>query len=294
MINRKIVKITNPKAHPGFLGEGHTAVHVIDGNAPEYTDPFILLMDDQLNLPGNGVVGGAHPHAGFEIATLVLEGQTGSGSHASVAGDLEWLTAGSGIVHTEEIKSHVKLRVLQLWFQLPQHKMWIEPKWQKLPLESTPIKKLGNAEMRIYSGSAFGHTSPILNEVPIQILHFTLSPNDEVTADIPAAFNGFIYMIEGSIQAGKDETMVVKQQAAWLDRLDDLGNSGLTIKGGTSGAQFVLFAGMPQKIRLYSSGPFISDNNEDFKKLYSLYRSGRMPHVNDLRESWIIHHPPRI
>lgn len=290
MINRKIVKITNPKEHPGFLGEGHIAVHVIDGSSPEDTDPFILLMDDQLDLPGHGVVGGAHPHAGFEIATLVLEGETGDGLDGLAAGDLEWLTAGSGIVHTEEIKSQVRLRVLQLWFQLPKDKMWIEPKWQKLPLQNTPLKKLGDSEIRVYSGRAFGLTSPVLNEVPMQVLYFTLSPNTEVNTIVPGSYNGFIYMIEGTIFAGEDKTLVEKQQVAWLDRLNEGEDSALQLIGGNSGARFVIYAGQPQKTKVYSSGPFISDKNEDFKQLYKLYRNGKMPHVNDLQESWIIHH----
>ncbi|MGS2740937.1 hypothetical protein [Sinomicrobium sp. M5D2P17] len=57
MINRKTAKITNPKAHPGFLGEGYIAVHVIDVSSLEDTDPFILGMDQQLNLSGNRVKG---------------------------------------------------------------------------------------------------------------------------------------------------------------------------------------------------------------------------------------------
>lgn len=290
MINRNTAKITTPKLQPGFLGEGHLAVPVIDGAAPEYTDPFILLMDDQLDLPGEGVVGGAHPHAGFEIATLILDGQIGSGSKVSVAGDLEWLTAGSGVVHTEEIKSRVKLRILQLWFQLPKDKMWIAPKWQKLALKNTPIKKIGNSEVRVYCGSAFGLTSPILNEVPMLILHFTLSPNDEVTTFLPAIYNGFVYLIDGEIQVGDTNTWVVKQQTAWLDRPDDTGDSSLKLKGGSSGARFVLCAGEPQKTQLYRSGPLISGNSDDFPQLYKRYREGKMPHLNDFPENWIIHH----
>lgn len=99
MLTRKFAQITNSKAHPGFLGDSHLADHVINGTALEYSDPFILLMDAQLDLSGTGVVGGAHPHAGFEIATPVLEGETGAGLHGSKAGDLEWLAAGRAQGH---------------------------------------------------------------------------------------------------------------------------------------------------------------------------------------------------
>ncbi len=72
MKQRKIDRITSNPPHPGFLGEGHTASAVIDGTDFKKTDPFILLMDDRLNLPGGPPVGGAHPHAGFETVTFIL------------------------------------------------------------------------------------------------------------------------------------------------------------------------------------------------------------------------------
>src|SRR5947209_3812196 len=120
MIHRKIANIVMPKPSSGFLGRGHTAVPVIGGNDFEQTDPFILLMDDQLDLPGDGTVGGAHPHAGFETVTLVLDGDSNSSSKSLQTGGMEWMTAGSGIVHTEEINTKVKMRILQLWLVLPK------------------------------------------------------------------------------------------------------------------------------------------------------------------------------
>src|SRR5215218_5831609 len=160
MINRKIVRVLSPKASQGFLGKGHTAIPVIDGNNFEQTDPFILLMDDRLDLAGEGFVGGPHPHAGFETVTLVLEGDNESESKTLQTGGLEWMTAGSGIVHTEEIDKKVKMRILQLWLVLPKKKRWTKPKWQELHLSNVPIKKEESNEIRVYSGSRQGMTAP--------------------------------------------------------------------------------------------------------------------------------------
>src|SRR5690606_32827440 len=74
MIRRNISQITQNHWHNGFLGTGHSAMAVLDGVPYKDTDPFILFMDDSLNLPGGEPVGGPHPHAGFETLTLVLEG----------------------------------------------------------------------------------------------------------------------------------------------------------------------------------------------------------------------------
>lgn len=290
MIYRKIVLILNPKASQGFLGQGHTAIPVIDGNNFEKTDPFILLMDDQLNLPGNDTVGGAHPHAGFEIVTLVLEGDDNSKSKTLQTGGLEWMTAGSGIVHFEEIKAKVKLRILQLWLVLPKAKRWAEPKWQELHLKNVPIKTDGNSEIRVYSGTSLGMTAPTQNETPTTIVDFNLGAGYEVVQEIPASYNGFIYVIAGIVEVGDEKTTVAEQQVAWLDKPNEKANSQIKFKAGESGGRFIFYAGEPQRAPIVSKGPFIADTQEDIARLYQDYRQGKMGHVHDLPEKQVVHH----
>src|SRR6218665_2997859 len=110
-----ITKITSSPELQGFLGEGHIASAVIDGSNFAKTDPFIMLMDDRLNLPGNKPVGGPHPHAGFETVTLVLKGD----GKDWITGSFEVMTAGKGIIHTEEIAAKTNMHILQLWLVLP-------------------------------------------------------------------------------------------------------------------------------------------------------------------------------
>src|SRR5690606_23629729 len=118
MIRRDISKITQNHWHNGFLGTGHRAMAVLEGVPYKDSDPFILFMDDSLNLPGGEPVGGAHPHAGFETLSLVLEGNEKDWK----TGSFELMTAGKGIIHTEEITSEQKLRMLQVWLVLPPEK----------------------------------------------------------------------------------------------------------------------------------------------------------------------------
>ncbi|MDT3401335.1 pirin family protein [Mucilaginibacter terrae] len=285
MPERSVSQIIGPRPTRGFLGEGHVAIPLLEGRGLEQTDPFILLMDDQLDLPGQVIVGGPHPHAGFEIITIVLEGQAGEGSRASSAGDLEWLTAGSGIVHTEEIKSRVKLRILQLWLQLPNGKIWMEPQWQKLSLQNVPVIKQGRSAVRVYSGTALGLTSPVINQVPTIILHVELAPHDEMPIEIPASYNGLIYMLEGSINAGRDRMTIAHSQVAWLDPVTGSADSKLVVSGGGSGGRFVLYAAEPQNAVIYSKGPFISDGPDDFQHLYHRYNTDKMLPLKDLPES---------
>jgi len=109
-LHRKLGKTYTPADQQGFLGPGHVARAVIQVPYPD-SDPFIMLMDDMLDKKDNIPVGGPHPHAGFETVTLMLEGEMGDEKHTMKAGDLQIMTAGSGIVHTETIDKEAKMRI---------------------------------------------------------------------------------------------------------------------------------------------------------------------------------------
>jgi quercetin 2,3-dioxygenase len=290
MIKRKIAQVLNPRPEPGFLGKGHTAIPLMAGKNFEQTDPFILLMDDQLNLPGEGTVGGAHPHAGFETVTLVLEGDADNKTKALQTGGMEWMTAGSGIVHTEEINTKVSMRILQLWLVLPKEKRWAKPKWQELLLSGVPVKKEHGSEIRVYSGSSSGITGPIQNETPATIVDFKLQAGYEVIQEIPSSYNGFIYVIEGTVEAGEEGIIVRENQVAWLDRPAEKMNSQIKFRGGEKGGRFIFYAGEPQGAPIVSHGPFIGDTTEDIMRLYREYKQDKMKHVRELAKEQVIHH----
>ena len=97
--------ITLPVPGPGFIGEGHTAIHVMQGREFARTDPFIMLADDRVDLPPGTRAGGPHPHAGFEIVTFAVEGEARDRDEGLLrAGDVLWMTAGSGVVHNEDVE----------------------------------------------------------------------------------------------------------------------------------------------------------------------------------------------
>ena len=113
---RGISRVVNvPPAAPGFVGPGHLAALVVSPENFEMTDPFILLMDDHLDI-GNRPVGGPHPHAGFETVTLILDGAIYDRDKGGTlnAGEVQWMTAGSGVIHNEDVKTKGSVRLLQL------------------------------------------------------------------------------------------------------------------------------------------------------------------------------------
>ena len=126
---RRIARITTvPPPTPGFVGPGHLAAPVLSPEDFVHNDPFIALMDDHLDI-GDRPVGGPHPHAGFETVTLILDGSIYDRDEGGTlnAGEVQWMTAGRGIIHGENVAANGKVRLLQLWLVLPPSERWTTP-----------------------------------------------------------------------------------------------------------------------------------------------------------------------
>jgi hypothetical protein len=276
---RKMVRVYEPKGAPGFLGNGHVARPVIQGGFAA-SDPFILLMDDMLDKKDNEPAGGPHPHAVFETVTLLLEGELGAGDHKMNTGDLQMMTAGSGVVHTETIDKAVKMRILQLWLSLPRKDRWATPRVQDIPLAHVPAMAENGISIKLYSGSLAGLTSPMLNYTPLIIADITIEPGTTHALQLPGNYNAFMYVLQGSMMAGDDKQMMRHDQVGWLNILDENVDSDLTLTAGDNGSRFVLYAGLPTGDAIASHGPFIADSEDDMPRLFREYRQGKMPYIN--------------
>ncbi len=282
-MERKLTTVYAPQAHPGFLGKGHTARPVIAVDFNE-SDPFIMLMDDRLEKTDDTPVGGPHPHAGFETVTLVLDGEIGEGEHALRSGDLEMMTAGSGIVHTETISKPARMHILQLWLNLPKHQRKTQPRVQRLNAENVPSRIGDGIELNVYSGIFAGLASPLKNHTPLIIGKLKMDPFASLDAHLPGHFSAFVYMLDGDATIGSGNKLLTADHVGWLSRGDVGDESGLKITAGQEGARLVVYAAEPQHHEIVSHGPFIADTMEDIRQLYADYRSGRMGHIHDVGE----------
>ena len=280
---KKLHRVYNPPAQAGFLGQGHTARPVIQIDFSE-SDPFILLMDDILDKKDDKTVGGPHPHAGFETVTLVIEGELGEGSHKMKAGDFEMMTAGSGVVHTETITKQTKLRLLQLWLNLPKKDRWAQPRIQKLGAEHVPSRDNNGVKVSVYSGSFSGLSSSVQNHTPIIIADIKIDAGKSLRELIPGHFTTFIYILQGSVKTGDGNAVVEQDQVGWFNRSDD-SSSTLQLQAGDEGARLVLYSAEPQNHQIVSYGPFIADSMDEIRNLYADYQRGKIQHINDVSES---------
>ncbi|SDF72970.1 hypothetical protein SAMN04487996_11244 [Dyadobacter soli] len=282
-IIRNIISIKTPPAQPGFLGPDHTARAVIYREF-EHSDPFIALMDDFLDKKDDAPVGGPHPHAGFETVSLLLEGEIGDETHTMKQGDFQMMTAGSGIVHSETIEGRSRMRLLQMWLNLPKADRWADPRVQDLAFENAPAAERNGVKTVLYSGAFAGLHSPVKNYVPLIVADIQLKPGARLSELLPASYNAFLYVIDGDVRVRDEEQVLEINQIGWLSRGDAGESSELTVVAGAGGARVVLYAGEPQHDPIVSHGPFISDHQEEIKELYSDFRHGKMRHVSTLSE----------
>lgn len=278
---RRVVNV--PPAAPGFVGRGHLAAPVVSPENFEMNDPFILLMDDHLDI-GDRPVGGPHPHAGFETVTLILEGAIFDRDEGGTlnAGEVQWMTAGSGIIHSEDVRTKGKVRLLQLWLTLPKNKRWIAPGFQAINVNAVPVRHELGAEIQVYSGSSGELQSGTRNHVPVTMVEINLEPHASAEQDVPTSYNGFAFVIDGSVQIG--DTVLNTGQVGWLDRPTDNGTSLLRVVAGKSGARLILYAGQPQGDPIVSYGPFIGDSKQDIARLFAEYQAGRFPRLSELKK----------
>jgi redox-sensitive bicupin YhaK (pirin superfamily) len=277
--------VTLPPPSPGFIGEGHTAVTVVDSREFARNDPFIVLMDDRIDLEPGREAGGAHPHGGFETVTFVVEGELRDRDEGTLeAGDVLWMTAGSGVIHNEHVVPLGKSRILQLWLTLPHDSRWAAPRFEHIARDTAPVRREPGAEARVYSGSSGSARATTHNYVPVTLIDLRLEPGASFAQELPDVYNGFLYVLDGAVAVGVDRTRLSEGQVGWLaGALANTSNGGVVrITAGDDGARLVLYAGERQGVPIVMHGPFVGESREDIVRLSNLYRRGEMPRISEL------------
>ena len=279
--------VTTPPPAPGFAGPGHTAVPVVDPSRFAQQDPFIVLMDDRVEMAEGVPIGGEHPHAGFEIATFLVEGAIHDQDEGVLrAGDLQWMLAGRGVIHNEHSMPEGRTRVLQLWMTIPAVERWSEPHLETIAQEAAPVRRAPGVEVRVYSGSSGSVRAPERRHghVSTTLVDVRLEAGAVLEQELPAWYNGFVYVLEGSVRVGEgDATTLRTGQVGWLDRPESSGPSVLrfTASNGEN-ARVVLYAGEPQHRPIAMHGPFVGETRADLMRVSRDYMDGQFDRVSAL------------
>ncbi|HEX7192949.1 MAG TPA: pirin family protein [Thermoanaerobaculia bacterium] len=260
---RRIRRVVDTHVHPGMNPQHHVRLVLEPGHWAEF-DPFLMLAEDWF-VPGTF---GDHPHRGFETVTFVLEGEIehrdNHGGHGVLMpGDAQWMTAGRGVVHTEEAGTN-GAHSLQLWLNLPRALKMTEPRYQDLRGAQMPVVNDEGAELRIFSGTVHGTTGPALNHVPVTMVEIHLAAGTTARIDLPPSYNAFAYVIFGTLDAAT-ETQVI-----WFE----LEEGDVTLTAHTP-THAILFAGEPIGEPVVQRGPFVMNSMNEIVQAYADYQAGR-------------------
>lgn len=281
MFERSIDRVVEiPALGPGFGGERHKAALVIAPGDLPATDPFFLMADDHITLGGE--FGEAHPHAGLETVTFMLNGTMEDTGGRLEEGDVEWMTSGSGIVHAENAIVSTGMRLFQLWVILPEADRNIPPHVQILRRADMPVHAEPGVVARVYSGKSGDAAAPTMNAAPVTLIDIRLEPGATFTSHLPASYNAFVVAIDGEVMAGAASEPLAKGTVGWTSPVGD-GDSVLSLRATDSGARLLLYAGQPQNISVVAKGPFIAGSQEDLVGYYAAYRQGKFPHASTMR-----------
>ena len=274
--------VTLPTPGPGFIGEGHTAIHVIDPARFAHNDPFIMLADDRVDLPPGARAGGPHPHAGFEIVTFAVEGEARDRDEGVLrAGDVLWMTAGSGVVHNEDLEPRGKVRILQLWVTLPSASRWVAPRFEHVARAHVPVRQEPGVEARVYSGASGAIVSPLHTYLPMTVVDVRLAPNAVFEQEVPSSYNGFLYPLEGELLVdGRQPQRLSVGQIGWLEF--DSPSTTIRLTAGQEGARVMVYAGERQDVPIVTHGPFVGETRSDLVRVSTAYAQGRMPRISEL------------
>ena len=257
----------------------------------EMIDPFLLLhhygpyvinpFDNPFDLD-------PHPHRGFEPITLLFKGEQlhrdSLGNEILVkAGDVQWTTAGSGVIHAEGPSKEIlekgeELEGIQLWLNLPAHKKMIEPNYQHLKNEdiSTIQDDQGNFVMKVIAGEQNGIDGKIATQTEVNVFTAEVKQSGKMTVEIPTHHESLVYLLDGEILVNNET--ILKKGASQMITFHQ-GGDQIELEG-RRGSHMLILSGAPIKEKVISWGPYVMNTQTEIMEALLDYQSGKMGYLS--------------
>jgi quercetin 2,3-dioxygenase len=283
---REVSKLVT--AHKQREGGGFIVRRPVPSLGLQLVDPFLLIdeMGPVVYGPGEAVGAPDHPHRGFETVTYVLEGELeheDSAGHRGAlrAGDVQWMTAGAGIVHSEEPSRALRERGgrvhgFQVWVNLPARLKMTTPRYQEIPAAKIPTAETpdGKARVRVVAGEALGARAVIDTHTPIVYQDWSIDDGADVTSSLPRDHQALVYVFQGSLRVGNDERLVSDGQMAILSP-----GELVRFRGAPGGGRLLLLAGVPLGEPVARYGPFVMNSEDEIVQAVRDFQTGRMGEI---------------
>jgi redox-sensitive bicupin YhaK (pirin superfamily) len=246
-------------------------------------DPFLMLDEFYSDNPDDYLAGfPPHPHRGFETVTYMLDGHmqhrdSGGNTGDLGPGDVQWMTAARGIVHSEmPQQTEGRMRGFQLWLNLPAREKMKPAAYRDIAAREIPVVTLENGvRVKVIAGTlehAGAKTTGPISGLSTEPHYFdvVLAANAVFEAPLPAGHNAFVYAYEGEARVGEERALLQHRAAALLSSGDSV-----RIEAGEAGARALVLAGKPIREPIVQYGPFVMNTREEIEQAIEDYQSGR-------------------
>lgn len=262
--------IKTVKGHPTQDGAGVKLIRVVGRDDIREADPFLMLDAFDSSNPADYIRGfPMHPHRGIETVTYLIDGQIDHrdslGSAGTIgAGQSQWMTAGSGILHEEMPQRSDRLFGLQLWVNLQQKDKMTPPRYFDITNDMIPTVPLEQGTVRVIAGAYGDYRGVEPRHVRATMLDIRLAPDEQFNMPVDAEATVLIYILEGEGFFGPDGGRAVGRRTAVIFGRGD----AFFAKAGAEGLRFVLFAGRPLREPVAWGGPIVMNTQEELQTAF--------------------------
>jgi quercetin 2,3-dioxygenase len=279
-----------PPQNPHFVGDGFRVHNFIPSNrhlSMQRMSPFIMLdYGSKFHFPPSdkprGV--GVHPHRGFETVTIAYKGRVAhhdSAGNSGVIGegDVQWMTAASGVLHKEYheetfTKTGGDFQMVQLWVNLPAKDKMSKPKYQEITKSSMKVVDLGEGSLEIIAGEYKGAKGPASTFTPIHIYNIRLKKGASAEIDLPSDYNTAMLAVEGQFNINNSDVVPT-------DHFALMRNDGQTFTlTATEDALILLLSGQPIHEPIAAHGPFVMNTREEIIEAFTDFEAGKFGHLD--------------
>ncbi|AZB21927.1 pirin family protein [Kaistella haifensis] len=291
MSTKKVEIVAAPRP-PHFVGDGFRVHNFIPSGFRldmKRMDPFILLdYNSKFHFSGTetplGV--GVHPHRGFETVTIAYKGRVEHGDSAGGGGiigegDVQWMTAASGVLHkefheTEWAKEGGIFQMVQLWVNLPAKDKMSPPKYQAI--QNSEMKKVDldeNGFIELIAGEYQGEKGPATTFSPVHLMNAKLKKGGKTDFSFPANFNTAALVIEGNIMVNGEENAPTDHFVLFENEGEDF-----TIEASEN-AIVLIISGEPLNEPIFPHGPFVMNSREEIIQAFDDFNTGKFGYLED-------------
>jgi redox-sensitive bicupin YhaK (pirin superfamily) len=275
---RKIYRVT--ASQPTIEGAGVHLKRAFGNTDVTLFDPFLLLDDFHSDIPSDYILGFPwHPHRGIETITYMLEGQIDHGDSMGNQGvihpgDVQWMTAGSGIIHQEMPKGQTGGRMwgFQLWANLPASHKMMAPRYREVKSSQIPqVLTADGASVKIICGLVDGTPGPVRDIVSApEYLDVTVPPQSQFRHPSGRGRNTLAYVIMGAgyFEAGREKLVGPQHLVVFAD------GDEIFVSAGDNPLRFLLISGQPIKEPVAWYGPIVMNTREELRIAFEEYQNG--------------------